>query len=40
MTEQWNTYVSDHLSGIFAGNADAHRWIVDRFAGKDAPPNC
>ncbi|MEU0466949.1 lipase family protein [Amycolatopsis sp. NPDC006131] len=38
--EQWNTYVSDHLSGIFAGNADAHRWIVDRFAGKEAPTNC
>ncbi|MFD4192399.1 lipase family protein [Amycolatopsis thermoflava] len=40
VTEQWNTYVSDHLSGIFAGNADAHRWIVDRFAGTDAPSNC
>ncbi|OXM73123.1 MULTISPECIES: lipase family protein [Amycolatopsis] len=38
--EQWSTYVSDHLSGIFAGNADAHKWIVDRFAGKEAPSNC
>ena len=38
--EQWQTYVSDHLSGIFAGNADAHQWIVDRFAGKEAPTNC
>ncbi|WP_442874395.1 lipase family protein [Amycolatopsis sp. NBC_00438] len=38
--EQWNTYVSDHLSGIFAGNGDAHQWIVKRFAGDQAPSNC
>lgn len=36
----WNTYPSDHLSGIFAGNADARRFIADRFAGKPAQPNC
>ncbi|NYI89498.1 pimeloyl-ACP methyl ester carboxylesterase [Amycolatopsis endophytica] len=40
VTEQWQTYVSDHLSGIFAGNGDAHQWIVDRFAGEEAPSNC
>jgi hypothetical protein len=38
--EQWNTYISDHLSGIFAGNNDAHQWIVNRFAGTQAPTNC
>ncbi|WP_233157888.1 lipase family protein [Actinokineospora bangkokensis] len=37
---QWNTYISDHLTGIFAGNGDAHKWIVDRFSGKAAPSNC
>ncbi|WP_110080409.1 lipase family protein [Actinokineospora spheciospongiae] len=40
VTEQWNTYISDHLTGIFAGNADAGKWIKDRFAGKTAPSNC
>ncbi|OLR94269.1 lipase family protein [Actinokineospora bangkokensis] len=37
---QWNTYISDHLTGILAGNGDAHKWIVDRFADKQAPSNC
>ncbi|GAB3148512.1 lipase family protein [Amycolatopsis stemonae] len=38
--EQWQTYVSDHATGILAGNADAHQWIVKRFAGDPAPANC
>ncbi|WP_156755350.1 lipase family protein [Actinokineospora pegani] len=37
---QWNTYVAEHLSGIFAGNADAGKWIKDRVAGKAVPSNC
>nr|WP_235876535.1 lipase family protein [Saccharopolyspora terrae] len=36
----WKTYVSDHLSGIFAGNADAGQFLADRFEGKPAEPNC
>lgn len=36
----WKTYVSDHLSGIFAGNADAHQYIEDRFQGKPSTSNC
>lgn len=38
--EQWKTYISDHATGIFAGNADAHQWIVNRFTGAAAPSNC
>ncbi|MEV6905797.1 lipase family protein [Amycolatopsis sp. NPDC051071] len=38
--EQWKTYISEHATGIFAGNADAHQWIVKRFAGDAAPSNC
>ncbi|WP_424190589.1 lipase family protein [Actinokineospora sp. G85] len=37
---QWNTYVAEHLSGIFAGNADASTWLKERFQGKEAPSNC
>ncbi|WP_424185338.1 lipase family protein [Actinokineospora sp. G85] len=37
---QWNTYVAEHLSGIFAGNADASTWIKNRVEGKAAPSNC
>ena len=37
---QWNTYLAEHLTGIFAGNGDAHQWIVKRFAGAQAPSNC
>ncbi|MBN6036644.1 lipase [Amycolatopsis sp. 195334CR] len=37
---QWNTYLAEHLTGIFAGNGDAHQWITDRFAGASAPSNC
>lgn len=36
----WKTYVSDHLSGIIAGNADAGRFLADRFAGEPVEPNC
>jgi pimeloyl-ACP methyl ester carboxylesterase len=36
----WKTYISDHLTGIFAGNGDARQFIADRFAGKPAPSNC
>ncbi|MEU7787539.1 lipase family protein [Amycolatopsis sp. NPDC049159] len=38
--EQWKTYISDHATGILAGNADAHQWIVNRFTGAAAPSNC
>ncbi|MGW3962688.1 lipase family protein [Amycolatopsis sp. NPDC005003] len=38
--EQWTTYLADHASGILAGNADAHQWIVKRFNGDPAPANC
>ena len=38
--EQWQTYVSDHITGVLAGNADAHQWIVKRFNGDPAPSNC
>ncbi|MEV4052479.1 lipase family protein [Amycolatopsis sp. NPDC049688] len=38
--EQWTTYVAEHASGILAGNADAHQWIVNRFNGQTAPSNC
>jgi pimeloyl-ACP methyl ester carboxylesterase len=38
--EQWQTYVSDHITGVLAGNADAHQWIVKRFNGDPAPTNC
>lgn len=40
MDVSWKTYPSDHLSGIFAGNGDAKRFIADRFAGKPTTPNC
>ncbi|WP_406690477.1 lipase family protein [Saccharopolyspora sp. ID03-671] len=36
----WKTYPVDHLAGIFAGNADAGRFLADRFEGKPAEPNC
>ncbi|MDS0138819.1 lipase [Amycolatopsis sp. CM201R] len=38
--EQWTTYLADHATGILAGNADAHQWIVKRFNGDPAPANC
>jgi hypothetical protein len=38
--EQWATYVAEHATGILAGNADAHQWIVKRLAGEPAPSNC
>ncbi len=38
--EQWTTYLAEHASGILAGNADAHQWIVKRFNGDPAPSNC
>ncbi|MDI5978649.1 lipase family protein [Amycolatopsis magusensis] len=40
VTLQWNTYVAEHLTGIFAGNGDAHKWMTERFAGASAPSNC
>ncbi|WP_181771315.1 lipase family protein [Amycolatopsis pittospori] len=38
--EQWKTYIAEHATGIVAGNADSHQWIVKRFAGEPAPTNC
>ncbi|MEU4248023.1 hypothetical protein AB0F15_11470 [Amycolatopsis sp. NPDC026612] len=38
--EQWTTYLADHTTGILAGNADAHQWIVKRFNGEPAPADC
>ncbi|WIX90142.1 lipase family protein [Amycolatopsis sp. DG1A-15b] len=38
--EQWTTYLAEHATGILAGNADAHQWIVKRFNGETAPSNC
>ncbi|MFF1609965.1 lipase family protein [Amycolatopsis sp. NPDC058278] len=40
MREQWTTYLAEHATGILAGNADAHQWIVKRFNGETAPSNC
>jgi pimeloyl-ACP methyl ester carboxylesterase len=38
--EQWTTYLGEHATGIIAGHADAHQWIVKRFKGEPAPTNC
>ncbi|WP_410639072.1 lipase family protein [Amycolatopsis sp. lyj-346] len=38
--EQWTTYLAEHATGILAGHADAHQWIVKRFNGEPAPSNC
>lgn len=38
--EQWTTYPAEHATGLIAGQADAHRWIVKRFTGDPAPANC
>ncbi len=37
---QFDTILSDHLTGVLTGNGAAHEWIVDRFAGAAAPSNC
>ncbi|MEQ0559788.1 lipase family protein [Amycolatopsis sp. NEAU-NG30] len=38
--EQWTTYPAEHATGLIAGQADAHQWIVKRFTGEPAPSNC
>ncbi|MDQ1294487.1 MAG: hypothetical protein QG608_2370 [Actinomycetota bacterium] len=37
---QFNTILSDHLTGIMTGNKAAHQWIVKRFHDDPAPSNC
>jgi pimeloyl-ACP methyl ester carboxylesterase len=37
---QFNTILSDHLTGVITGNKAAHQWIVNRFHGAPAPSNC
>ncbi|MDQ1295291.1 MAG: hypothetical protein QG608_3176 [Actinomycetota bacterium] len=37
---QFNTIISDHLTGIVTGNGTAHEWIVNRFNDAPAPSNC
>lgn len=37
---QFNKIVSEHLTGIIAGNGASHEWIVDRLNDVPAPSNC
>ncbi|QWF83831.1 lipase family protein [Amycolatopsis sp. CA-230715] len=36
----WKTYETDHITGIYDGNADVLAFIKDRIAGKPATSNC
>nr|WP_312880025.1 lipase family protein [Actinokineospora xionganensis] len=36
----WKAYPTDHVTGIFDGNADAMTFLKDRVAGTPATPNC
>ncbi|MBN1171539.1 MAG: hypothetical protein JXA67_05145 [Micromonosporaceae bacterium] len=37
---QFDTILSDHLTGVLTGNGTAHDWIVNRFNDTSAPSNC
>ncbi|MFB9503016.1 lipase family protein [Saccharothrix mutabilis subsp. capreolus] len=36
----WKTYDTDHITGVYLGNAGAAAFIADRFAGRPATSNC
>ncbi|MEJ2855889.1 lipase family protein [Saccharothrix sp. CCNWLW140] len=36
----WKTYDTDHITGVYLGNAAAAAFIADRFAGRPATSNC